>query len=222
LRSSSIFCVAALFGSLASSGCASSQPTQRTQAATGDQGKLVVYNGATVESEVQQAVAQRPPRPLETDDEKRARVGGLRLQASPCDLQVESVPHGIAVTFFARDGSQLEAEEIQNQVELITRVHNKIHRVPETGIEGMPEPQALHFDVNRADHAPLRALLAIPTRASWEPTDKGARLVLTSADAKDIEDLRAHVRWNAPQLLPEVMWNRTRCPDVPDDLRATR
>jgi hypothetical protein len=113
-----------------------------------------------------------------------------------------------------------EATEIQSQVELITRVHNKLHQVPETGIEGMPEPQALRLDATRPDHAPLRALLAIPSRASWEPTENGARLVLNSADARDLDDLRAHVRWNAPQLLPEVMWSRTRCPDVPGDLRA--
>lgn len=216
---SSYVCQLALVASLVAAGCASSQPNQRARSTAKDQ-KAVVYNGAAVEGEVQQALAAVPPRPLETEEEKQAQLRELRLQASPCDLQIQSVPHGIAITFFARDGSNLDAREIQDQVELITRVHNKIHQVPETGIEGMPEPQLLHFDPNRADHAPLRALLAIPSRAVSEPAENGARLVLTSADAKDIEDLRAHVRWNAPQLLPEVMWNRTRCPDVPDDLRA--
>jgi hypothetical protein len=213
-RSWSIPCAAALLASIATLGCA--QPSQQARTAQ----DRVVYNGATVEADVQQALAPTPPRPLETEEEKQARLRELKLQASPCDLQIESVPHGIAVTFFARDGSELDAGGIQDQVELITRVHNKIHQVPETGIEGVPEPERPRLDANRADHAPLRALLAIPSRAFWESTDKGARLVLTSADAKDLEDLRAHVRWNAPQLLPEVMWNRTRCPDVPDDLRA--
>jgi hypothetical protein len=209
--------VVALLASVASAGCASSQPNQPARSTAAEQSPA--FDGAAVEGRLQRALAPAS-RPLETEEERQAHLQRLGLQASPCDLQVSSVPHGIAISFFAREGSSMEATEIQDQVELITRVHNKIHGVPETGIEGMPEPEPLRFDVNRADHAPLRALLAIPSRAIAEPTDNGARLVLTSADAKDLEDLRAHVRWNAPQLLPEVMWNRTRCPDVPDDLHA--
>jgi hypothetical protein len=211
LRSWYVPCVAALVASVTSFGCASGQPNQRARSSATE--PSLAYDGAAVEGRVQQALAPAS-RPLETEEQR------LGLQAAPCELRVSSVSHGIAITFFARDGGEMEATEIQDEVELITRVHNKIHGVPETGIEGMPEPEPLRVNLNRADHAPLRALLAIPSRAISEPTDNGARLVLTSADAKDLEDLRAHVRWNAPQLLPEVMWNRTRCPDVPDDLHA--
>jgi hypothetical protein len=76
------------------------------------------------------------------------------------------------------------------------------------------------LDPTRADHSPLRALMAIPSLASWEETPGGARLMLITNDPRDVEDLRAHVRWNAPELLPEVMAERKRCPDVPEDLRA--
>ena len=63
-------------------------------------------------------------------------------------------------------------------------------------------------------------MMAIPSRASWEETRNGAKLVLTADSDEDLADLRAHVRWHAPELLPEVMSERKRCPDIPVDVRA--
>lgn len=215
-----LWSLSALAGlSLALSGCGSSLAKARAEEPKPK--KIVVYNGATVEAKLDRATARlTPPPPLETEEERQARVRGLSLAAMPCDVRVESIDGGISVTFFAREGSQLEATEIQEQVALITRVHNKLFHVPEVVVEAEPESQPLVLEPTRPDHSPLRALLAIPSRASWEATADGARLDLITNDPTDVEDLRAHVRWNAPELLPEVMSERKRCPDVPDDLRA--
>jgi hypothetical protein len=204
--------------SLAVSGCTSSAQQVRTSQPKAK--KIIVYNGGTVEGRLERATAPSAPRPFETEDEQRARVHQLSLEAMPCDVRVESVPHGISITFFVREGSRLEASQIQEQVALITRIHNKLFHVPEVLIEGAPESQPLVLDATRPDHSPLRALMAIPSLASWEETPGGARLTLITNDPRDVEDLRAHVRWNAPELLPEVMAERKRCPDVPEDLRA--
>jgi hypothetical protein len=180
----------------------------------------LIYNGATVEGKVANSLQPTPPAPLETEDEQRARKSGLSLQAMPCDVLVESVPHGISVTFFAKAGGGLEAREIREQVALLTRVHNKMFQLPDATVEGGPESVPLALDSNRPDHAPLRALMAIPSRATFEDTQDGAKLVLTADSEKDLADLRAHVRWNAPELLPELMSERKRCPDIPVDVRA--
>lgn len=180
---------------------------------------VVRYNGASVEGKVERALQLAPPVPLEDAEERDRRIRQLQLEAAPCDLQVESVPHGIRMTFFAREGGNLDAEGIREQVQLIVRVHNRLFAVPEMP-EQVPETSPLVLDHRRPDHSPLRALMAIPSRASWEPTPRGARLVLTTGDPRDLEDLRAHVRWHAPELLPELMSESKRCPDVPADVRA--
>jgi hypothetical protein len=205
--------------SFAVAGCSSSVKHARVSKPKTE--KIVVYNGATIESKLASATERPvPPPPLETEDERQARVRALSLETMPCDVRVESIPQGIAVTFFARDGSNMEASQIQEQVALITRVHNTLFRVPELTIEAAAQSEPVVLQPGRPDHAPLRALMAIPSRASWEETADGARLVLLTDDPKDVDDLRAHVRWNAPELLPEVMSERKRCPDLPDDLRA--
>jgi hypothetical protein len=93
---------AALVISIAALGCASSVPRGSPRSAS-EPRKVVVYDGAMVEGQLEQALEPSSPRPLETEDEKRAQVRALSLQHSPCDLQIESVPHGIAITFFARE-----------------------------------------------------------------------------------------------------------------------
>ncbi len=205
-------------GALVLAGCGSG--LEQARASEPKPSKVVVYNGATMESKLERATHPTSPAPLETEDEKQARVRSLSLDSMPCDVRVESIPHGIEVTFFIRDGARMEAEDIREQVALITRVHNKLFRVPEVVIEAAPESHELVLDPRRPDHSPLRALMAIPSHATFSDTPGGAKLVLTTNDPKDVEDLRAHVRWHAPELLPEVMSERKRCPDVPEDLRA--
>lgn len=212
--------VAALAAAIALPSCASDSQNTRTARSVPEQKRALIYNGASVEGKVANALAPKPPEPLETDDEREQRIKGLRLDAMPCDLIVESVPHGIAMTFFAKAGGKLEAHDIQDQVALLSRVHNKMFQLPDATVEGGPASVPLDLQANRPDHAPLRAMMAIPSRATWEETPTGAKLVLTADSEEDLADLRAHVRWNAPELLPEVMAERKRCPDVPADVRA--
>jgi hypothetical protein len=208
-------CALALFASACAS---SSQPAQPARQA--ESPKVLVYSGATVEAEVARAIA--PPPPLEPDGRKQMLVRELGAEVMPCDLLVESIPSGVAITFFTRNGSNMHKAQIREQVELLAHVHNTFFDVPEASPGVIDEPLSLHFDPSRTDHAPLRALMAIPSRAEVEDAPRGARLLLTTPDAKDLADLRAHVLWHAQELLPEIMLGRTRCPHVPAELRATR
>ncbi len=215
MRSSITLTVCAFIGSsLLLSGCVSDVNRARKKPQAPDRESLI-YNGATVEERVGNALQPRSPAPLETEEERQARIAGHTLAASPCDLHIQSIPHGIAISFLTKPGSDVEVGEIREQVELLARMHNKLFQVPEATVENGPAVP-VRLDPTRADHAPLRALMAIPSRASWEETPGGARLVLSADSEEDLADLRAHVRWHAPQLLPNVMSARKRCPQVPD------
>jgi hypothetical protein len=113
------------------------------------------------------------------------------------------VPGGIALDFHARAA---RPDKIRDQVRSLA---GRFERAKGGDQAAFGSPLAETFG--------LRSMLALQPHASIIDTGDGARLVLTSADRRSVEKLRAAVLWYSADLLPGLRGGAVDCPIVPGE-----
>lgn len=119
----------------------------------------------------------------------------------PCALFMEEVPGGLALVFTAPGES---VPELRQRVRAIAERYNRRD----------PHARKLTEDL-------LTAKVQVSAVASEQSVPGGARLVLRTEKPREVEALRALMRWHAADLLPGVGVEAARqgpCPTVPKPL----
>ena len=120
----------------------------------------------------------------------------------PCGLLMEDVPEGLALVFTARQGESVAA--LRQRVRAIATQYN----------DRNPDAQQLTQDLMHMK----KQVLAF---ASEQNVPGGARLVVSTHRANEVDVLRALMRWHAADLLPGISKEIGRegpCPSLPKPL----
>jgi hypothetical protein len=127
----------------------------------------------------------------------------------PCEFRVESISAGVAIHFSSR---QLAAKELAAQVNRLAQVFNR-HRA-----RGQESPALEATDVGGFG---MKRVLELEPQAIVHRSTTGVSLVFTDPERSDLLELRARVRWHAPDLLSDPARTDGRpltCTALPDGL----
>lgn len=139
-----------------------------------------------------------------TSTRPQGMVKGQQMDAQICPMRVpetqvsvDETPTGVALTFTTRDEGSVE--ELRQRLRKMAEMHNRHHGPAAEGVGGGGmEGRGMYGGQGGAGMQ--GEMRMIPSTATVEETEGGARLVLTPADPAQLEELRARVRQHAERM----------------------
>ncbi|HSP76887.1 MAG TPA: hypothetical protein VLQ93_00045 [Myxococcaceae bacterium] len=134
-------------------------------------------------------------RPQGMEQQMDAQVCPMRVPET--QVSVSDTPSGVALTFTTQD--EASVEELRQRLRRMAEMHNLHHGPAAEGVGG-GGMGGRGMRGGQGGAGMRGGMRMIPSTATVEETEGGARLVLTPADPAQLEELRAQVRQHAERM----------------------